>query len=254
GILNGTTNFIMTRMIQDGMSFENALKLAQKNGYAEANPAADVEGQDACRKICILAAIAFGKHVYPEEVHTEGITEITREDVAAASAAGYVIKLIGRAKKTQGKLMAMVSPALIPKSSQLANVSDVFNGILVRGSDTGDVVFYGRGAGKLPTASAVISDVVDAVKAGGHIDTLGWEDTDHDTVGDYLLDTAPMMFRMAADRAPASFGEVRPIEGTSKDECAFLTGPLSGLAVQELCREADDADTPVLSAFRILEY
>ena len=162
GILNGTTNFILTKMIRESMSFEDALALAQKLGYAERNPAADVEGHDACRKICILASLAYGKHVYPEQVHTEGITDITLADVEYAENWGGVIKLIGQVKKqTSGKLQIIVCPMFVPAESQLSSVDDVFNGILVRGDATGDVVFYGKGAGKLPTASAVVADVID---------------------------------------------------------------------------------------------
>ncbi|HAQ63606.1 MAG TPA: homoserine dehydrogenase, partial [Ruminococcaceae bacterium] len=162
GILNGTTNFILTKMIEDGMQFEDALKLAQDLGFAERNPAADIEGHDACRKICILASLAFGKHVYPEAVHTEGITNITLEDVKFAEKFGCVIKLIGRVKKLEnGKIDIVTAPMLVPKKSQLANIDYEFNGIMVRGDCTGDVVFYGKGAGKLPTASAVCADIVD---------------------------------------------------------------------------------------------
>ena len=165
GILNGTTNFILTKMINEDMSFEDALALAQKLGYAERNPAADIEGHDACRKICILASLAYGKHVYPEQVHTEGITNISLADVKYADAWGGVIKLIGQVSKTpDGRLQSIVCPMLIPRDSQLANVDDVFNGIMVRGDATGDVVFYGKGAGKLPTASAGVADVIDCVK------------------------------------------------------------------------------------------
>lgn len=257
GILNGTTNFIMTRMFRDKMSFDEALRLAQENGYAERNPAADVEGTDACRKICILASIAFGSHVYPDNIHTEGITALTAEDVAAAASAGYVIKLIGRAKKAAGGLMVMVSPALISQQSQLANVSDVFNGILVRSSDTGDVVFYGRGAGKLPTAAAVISDLVDALKEGGHIDSLGWEDSDRNNAADYRDDVTRMMFRVSGlDGAEIKriFGETEPISGTAADECAFLTGPMSGREAEEKRRGAEASGAAVKSAIRVLEY
>lgn len=178
GILNGTTNFILTKMIREHMAFDEALQLAQKLGYAERNPAADVEGTDACRKICILASLAYGTHVYPESVHTEGITSITKADVGYAGAWGGVIKLIGEAKMLEnGKLHILVSPMFISRESQLANVDDVFNGILVRGDVTGDVVFYGKGAGKLPTASAVVADVIDCVR---HLKSnrkiLFWED------------------------------------------------------------------------------
>ena len=165
GILNGTTNFILTKMIHDSMDFQDALALAQKLGYAERNPAADVEGADACRKICILASLAFGRHVYPEQVHTEGITNISLADVEYAEQWGGVVKLIGRVKQMEsGKLQIIVCQMFIPSESQLANVDDVFNGIMVRGDSTGDVVFYGKGAGKLPTASAVVADVIDCVK------------------------------------------------------------------------------------------
>ena len=151
GILNGTTNFILTKMIREGMAFSDALALAQQLGYAERDPSADVEGVDACRKICILASLAYGTHVYPEGVHTEGITAITREDVGYAAAWGGVIKLIGEAKMLEnGKLHILVSPMFISRESQLANVDDVFNGILVRGDATGDVVFTGRGRASSP--------------------------------------------------------------------------------------------------------
>lgn len=141
-------------MIEKNMSFDDALKLAQENGYAEKDPTADIEGHDACRKICILASLCFGKHVYPESVHTEGITKVTLSDVAYVNNLGGVIKLIGRAKRLgNGKISAVVSPCVVMTSSQLANVSDVFNAILVRGDAIGDVVFYGRGAGSfLPQA------------------------------------------------------------------------------------------------------
>ena len=257
GILNGTTNFIMTRMFRDKMSFEQALGLAQDNGYAERNPAADVEGTDACRKICILASIAFGSHVYPDNIHTQGIAALTAEDVAAAASAGYVIKLIGRAKKTEKGLMVMVSPALISQESQLANVSDVFNGILVRSSDTGDVVFYGRGAGKLPTAAAVISDLVDAMKEGGHIDSLGWEDSGRSNVADWRDDVTRMMFRtsgLGGTEIHRIFGTVEPIQGAAQEERAFLTEPVSGRETEEWIRLAKAAGAEVRSAIRVLEY
>lgn len=166
GILNGTTNYILTRMIRAGLSFEAALKEAQEQGYAERDPSADIEGHDACRKICILAAIAFGRHVYPKQVPTEGITKVTLADVDYADAAGKKVKLLGRAIRDQktGKIRAYVAPHLVDGSNPLAGVEDVFNAITVKGDATGDVMFYGRGAGKLPTASAVVADVIDAAK------------------------------------------------------------------------------------------
>lgn len=257
GILNGTTNFIMTRMIEDSMSFEDALKLAQKNGYAEQNPSADVEGKDACRKICILASIVYGKHVYPDEVHTEGITDITLNDVTAASEAGYAIKLIGRVKKTGNGLISMVSPALVSKSSQLGNVSDVFNAIMVRGSDLGDVLFYGRGAGKSPTASAVISDVVDAVREGGNIKNLSWEDSSHDTIIDYRNDFTSIMIRVPAkdeSAATSLFGCDKKISYSIDGESAFITPPLSGAMAEELKAEAARKNINIFSTIRVLDY
>lgn len=164
GILNGTTNYILTKMINDGVSFDDALAQAQANGYAERNPAADVEGHDACRKICILASLAFGKAVDASKIHTEGITNITLDDVRVAETLGYVIKLIGYTKNTDNGAVCRVSPMLVPKSNPLASVEDVFNAIMVRGDMVGDIMFYGRGAGKLPTASAVMADVIDIAK------------------------------------------------------------------------------------------
>ncbi len=174
GILNGTTNFMLTRMVQDGMDFESALKLAQELGYAERNPSADVDGHDACRKICILAALAYGKHVYPEQVYTEGISAITPADVKYAEAIGRVIKLIGQVKRQGDRIHCMVSPLLIPTDNLLAQVSDVFNAVQVCGNAVGDVMFYGRGAGKLPTASAVVGDVIDAAQHLAERKPLGW--------------------------------------------------------------------------------
>lgn len=178
GILNGTTNFILTKMIRNGMSFQQALDKASELGYAEADPSADVDGIDACRKICILASLAYGKHIYPEYVHCEGITHLTPQDVEYAKDWGGVIKLIAKATRCPQtrKISIEVAPMLVADESQLSTVDDVFNGILVTGDATGDVLFYGKGAGKLPTASSVISDVIDCAKSADTIDTLYWED------------------------------------------------------------------------------
>lgn len=177
GILNGTTNFILTKMIEEGMSFDDALKLAQENGYAERDPSADILGHDAARKICILASLCFGKHVYPDSVETTGITEITSADVDYAKSWGGVIKLIGRAEKIDdNSIFTTVGPCLIGNHSQLASVTDVFNAILVRGNAIGDVVFYGKGAGKLPTASAVVADVIDCAKHTEKRKAFGWSE------------------------------------------------------------------------------
>ena len=165
GILNGTTNYILNKMIVDNMDFDSALSLAQEMGFAEKNPAADIEGHDACRKICILAALAFGKHVYPEQVSTDGITNITLTDVEYADSFDCAIKLIGSAKKLEnGKIAASVKPMLVSHSNILSDVDGVFNAIMVTGDSVGDVMFYGKGAGKMATARAVVADIMDCAK------------------------------------------------------------------------------------------
>lgn len=190
GILNGTTNFILTKMFHDNMSFEEALEMAQKLGYAEHDPSADIEGMDACRKICILASLTYGHHVYPEQVHTEGITEIRKTDVEYADSWHGVIKLIGEVKKEEnGRLQIIVCPMFIPSDSQIATVDNVFNAIMVRGDATGDVLFYGKGAGKLPTASAVVADVIDCVKHLKARKYLFWDAGSPDYIDDYTKDT-----------------------------------------------------------------
>lgn len=233
GILNGTTNFILTKMIREQMTFEDALALAQKLGYAERNPAADIEGVDACRKICILASLAYGKHVYPEQVHTEGITKITLADVEYAAAWGGVVKLIGQVHALEnGKLQIIVCPMFIPRESQLATVDDVFNGIMVRGDSTGDVVFYGKGAGKLPTASAVVADVIDCVKHFKARKYLFWEDGSEDYIEDYRLNTICMFVRAKADDETLAMKNINHIFGditrlsrkkAENGEIAFVT-------------------------------
>lgn len=164
GILNGTTNFILTKMCKEGLEFETVLKEAQDLGYAERNPSADVDGFDACRKIAILASLAYGKNVDFEDIYTEGITKITDIDFKYANKINHSVKLFGEAKKVNDEIYAYVSPVMIDSSNPLFSVDGVFNGILVNGNVLGDVMFYGSGAGKLPTASAVVSDIVAAVK------------------------------------------------------------------------------------------
>lgn len=235
GILNGTTNFILTKMIHDQMDFQDALALAQKLGYAERNPAADVEGHDACRKICILASLAFGRHVYPDQVHTEGITNISLADVEYADLWGGVVKLIGQVKMAEsGKLQIIVCPMFVPRESQLANVDDVFNGIMVRGDSTGDVVFYGKGAGKLPTASAVVADVIDCVKHFKARKYLFWSDGSPEYVENYLDDKISMFVRAKADNEALALGNAKHLLGgisqlirknAQPGEIAFVTEP-----------------------------
>lgn len=257
GILNGTTNFILTKMIADGMQFEDALKLAQDLGFAERNPAADIEGHDACRKICILASLAFGKHVYPDSVHTEGITEITLEDVKYAQAYGYVIKLIGKVKRLEnGMIDIIVAPMLVPNKSQLANIDYEFNGIMVRGDCTGDVVFYGKGAGKLPTASAVVADIVDCCK---HIKTrkyLYWADGNGSNVLPAKQSVSAMYIRANGEnvisKAESIFGKVEVInKPDSADEIAFVTKELPYGEFLEKAAELEKDGVKVLSKIRI---
>ncbi|MEM0529428.1 homoserine dehydrogenase [Zongyangia sp. HA2173] len=263
GILNGTTNFILTKMIREGMAFADALKLAQELGYAEKDPTADVEGIDACRKICILASIAFGKHIYPEHVYTEGISKITLEDVAYAEAWGGVIKLIGRTKRDEnGKVTIMVSPAMVSHESQLASVSDVFNGILVRGDATGDVVFYGKGAGKLPTASAVVADVIDCVKNWGVYKSPFWVEEEDDGVLDYLQTEIAFYLRIKCDnkekalqKAKELFGEVEELKVASLDgEIGVVTGIIKEAKAEEGIKALKAAGFDVLGRIRVLDY
>lgn len=262
GILNGTTNFILTMMIEKNMSFEDALKLAQDNGYAEKDPTADVEGHDACRKICILASLCFGKHVYPDSVYTEGITKITLDDVAYVNAYGGVIKLLGRAKRMEnGKIFAVVTPAIVMQGSQLASVNDVFNAILVRGDATGDVVFYGKGAGKLPTASAVVADVIDCARNMGRKKPIGWGEAEENYVVDYKTAENPLYIRAAVEDYEKALSEITEkvgnvkvlaFEGCKKTEIAFVTecGKES-----ELCEKLDSVNgIKIESLIRVTDY
>ncbi len=183
GILNGTTNYILNKMIVDNMDFDSALSLAQEMGFAEKDPTADIDGHDACRKICILAALAFGKHVYPEQIYTEGITDITLTDVEYADSFDCAIKLIGSAKKLDNdKISASVRPMLVSRSHILSDVDGVFNSIMVTGDAVGDVMFYGMGAGKMPTASAVVADVIDCAKHLNARKYIEWIDGTDDYV------------------------------------------------------------------------
>ena len=175
GILNGTTNYVLTRMVEGGVPFDAALREAQEKGYAEANPAADVEGLDAGRKICILADLAWGGEVRPEAIRIQGIGDLSLEDVDAARALGYRIKLLGRALALEdGRVAAYTAPHLVPEKNPMAGVDGVFNAVMVRGNAVGDVMLYGRGAGDLPTASAVMGDVLDALAHRERRRNLGW--------------------------------------------------------------------------------
>lgn len=255
GILNGTTNFILTKMIEDDMSFEDALKLAQKNGYAEKDPTADIEGHDACRKVCILASLAFGKHVYPSQVETEGISNITLEDVSYIHSANGVIKLLGQIKYIdENNIAAFVSPAVVYNGSQLASVRDVFNAILVRGDAVGDVCFYGRGAGKLPTASAVVADMVDCAK---HIDrrkVFGWGPGEEDYVVDYKTQLEMPFYvraKLSETEVMSMFNDVKFLsrKGQPSDEVAFITDSMTQAKLYEIL-----GNSKVLNVIKVTNY
>ena len=232
GILNGTTNYILTKMASDGTDFETALHEAQAKGYAERNPEADVEGYDACRKIAILSSLAFGSQVDYKEVYTEGITKVTAEDIKYAQAIGTSIKLMATSRKVEGGVYAMVSPVMIGADNPLYSVNGVFNAIFVHGNMLGDAMFYGSGAGKLPTASAVAADVVDCAKHIGKNIMMSWGDGRIT-----LMDVGQVKHRFfvrvkgsMAERLPAveeTFGQVETISVPGIDgEFAFITAEM----------------------------
>ncbi len=197
GILNGTTNFILEKMFCDNMGFEEALALAQKLGYAEKDPSADVDGGDACRKICILSSLVFGRHVYPDEVYTVGIRHITLEDVQLAQQFGGAVKLIGAVKRLEdNRILPYVMPMVVMEDSLISHVNGVFNAVMVWGDGVDKTMFYGRGAGKLPTASAVLGDIIDAAKQTDTVPALSWmASADSSHVADINYFVAPRTYR-----------------------------------------------------------
>ena len=230
GILNGTTNYILTEMIQSGATFEAALKQAQQNGFAEQNPAADIEGHDACRKICILSDLCFGSQVDPDSIRTEGITGVTLQDVRYAARIGCKIKLLGRALRVDADhITAYVAPHLLPDSSLLSNVSGVMNGIVVHGNALGEAMFYGAGAGKRPTASAVVADVIDAAKHQNARKYLGWDPAVPGFVVDAETLASRWYVRAAADEAAvrAAFPTAEII-ACEDGVCAFVAEKQTG--------------------------
>ena len=228
GILNGTSNYILTRMVRTGAFFTDALREAQAKGYAEADPTADVEGVDAGRKICILADLAFGHQVEPERVPMEGIRKLSLRDVRIAQRAGYRIKLLGRAVRLPGGgRTAYVAPHLISEENPVASVEDVFNAVVVRGNATGEVMFYGRGAGELPTASACVADVMECLQSSARREEIGWS-SETDGFEDPAELKTRYYFRIEGSLTDAAmaFGQV---EVLSEDgETAFLTDSISG--------------------------
>lgn len=245
GILNGTTNYILTNMTYGGASFDDALKNAQDKGYAERNPEADVEGHDACRKIAILTSLVSGQRVDFEDIYTEGITKVTAEDIMYADKLGRVIKLLAMSKKeADGKYYAMVAPFLIDAANPLYSVNGVFNAIFVEGNMLGDSMFYGSGAGKLPTASAVAADVVDACKNLN--ENLGFYWSDEKLVlGDTRDDKRRFLVRVKgdaqADKAAmeALFGPVEVVDADLAGEFGFVTVSLSEAEYAERAAKSD---------------
>ena len=259
GILNGTTNFMLTKMIDDGMQFEDALKLAQDLGYAERDPSADVDGLDACRKICILASLAYGKHVYPDAVSTEGIRNVSLTDVQFAAAAGGVIKLIGHATKEGDKVYCTVAPRVVMNDNLLSGVKDVFNAVMVTGDAVGETVFYGKGAGKFPTASAVVADVIDAAKHLENRKALCWDGAVDNYVGDSKERTVQMLVRVRCEDAAAVWMGITNVFGTVKtvmadnapaNEYGFITPAMTEAVLEKKLEELQDMT--VLSRIRLL--
>lgn len=235
GILNGTTNYILTKMDKEGAEFEDVLKEAQEKGYAERNPEADVEGYDACRKIAILSSLMYGRNVCYEDVYTEGITKITSADFAFAKALGKTIKLLAMSKDVEGEYFAMVAPFMIAEGHPLYTVNDVFNGIFVHGNMLGDTMYYGRGAGKLPTASAVVSDVIDCARHLGKTVMCLWDEEEL-KLSDYRTAKHKYFIRMDAN-ADAALPNLTRIFGKIKlvsiPECPGEVGIVTQEAISE---------------------
>ncbi len=183
GILNGTTNYILTKMEKEGADFEEMLRRAQEKGYAERNPEADVEGHDACRKLAILSSLMLGKNVSVDKIHTEGISKITAADIRYAKEAGRTIKLLGISRRVGEKVQVMVAPFLVGPDNPLHAVDGVFNAVCVTGNMLGKSMYYGKGAGKLPTASAVVGDVIDCARHLGKVITCFWDEEEADYAG-----------------------------------------------------------------------
>lgn len=254
GILNGTTNYILTKMDQEGASYDEVLKQAQDLGYAERNPEADVEGGDACRKIAILASIVYGKHLDYTKIHTEGITKISTEDFKYADALGVSIKLVGTTKKEGDTLYSFVAPMMLDENHPLSGIHDVFNGIFVHGNVVDDIMFYGRGAGKLPTASAVVSDVVDEVKHMGKNIMASW-DAEALPIGDFRDAVNRFFIRVSADAITKDeiqklFGDVTYVTAEGVDgELAFITSSMTEGSFADITAKIDKIFSIIRVAF-----
>lgn len=240
GILNGTTNYILSKMENEGADFETVLKRAQEKGYAERNPEADVCGYDAGRKIAILTSLAYGKNVDFADLYVEGITQITRMDFAYAKKLGTTIKLFAKSQCIDGKYYAMVAPFMVTADNPLYAVQNVFNAILVHGNMVGDTMYYGKGAGKLATASAVVADVIDCAKhLGKHVQVI-WEE---DKLEISPMDDFTRRFFVrvkGTDRAQITenFGEVEFIDSVAEEETGFITSEMTEKAYEECAKKA----------------
>lgn len=234
GILNGTTNYMLTKMAEEGAEFDDVLKDAQEKGYAEKDPTADIEGFDPCRKIAILTSLVCGRQVDYEEIHTEGITKISAADIRYAKAMGRSIKLLAMSREEGDSYSCMVAPFMLPASHPLCGVNDVFNGIFVRGNVLGDAMFYGSGAGKLPTASAVVADVVDLVRHQGRHIAVDWVDEKMELV-DYKDSRNAFFVRTTSDKAAveSAFGEVSYVDEVVDGEVAFTTEEMKESVFEE---------------------
>ena len=245
GIVNGTTNYMMTKMSEEGSEFADVLKDAQEKGYAEKDPTADIEGYDACRKIAILTSLVCGQQVDFEDIHTEGITKITATDIKYAKAMGRAIKLLASSKKTEGGYVAMVAPYLLPKTHPLYNVNDVFNAIFVHGNVLGDAMFYGSGAGKLPTASAVVADVVDCAKNKGRNIMMSWSEEKLNLL--QIDDVKSRFFVRVSGHAAERQSEIEELFGkveivavpSLSEEFAFITGEITEQEYREKAEKLD---------------
>ena len=244
GILNGTTNYMLSKMFYEGADYEEVLKEAQEKGYAERNPEADVEGYDACRKIAILSSLISGQQVDFEDIYTEGITKITDRDICYAKKIGAKVKIFGSSKKVGDKVSAMVAPKLITSEHPLYSVDGVFNAILVKGNMVGDVMFYGQGAGKLATASAVVSDVIDEAK---HVNVNMRTLWDHEKLALMPMDEVKSKFFVRVkgtkdevqEQAAKLFGKITAVDAGFDDEFGFVTEEITEAVYEQAAKEME---------------
>lgn len=244
GIVNGTTNYILTKMIDEGSEFDDVLKEAQQKGYAERNPEADVEGHDACRKIAILSSLAYGKRVDFTDIYTEGITKITSSDIVYAKAMNKTIKLLAYSHKEGDEVLAMVAPYLVSKEDPLSGVNGVFNAIFVHGNMLGDAMFYGQGAGKEATASAVVADVIEEAQVLGRSVMSEWS-PEKQTLTDVASTKRQFFVRVKGDASDVAevekvFGKVELVQAGLEGEFGFITEEMSEAAYQECAAKVEN--------------